>query len=448
MVLVNSPRRFGEKVEAKGKSGCEEMRETMTTETSSSQQRVAYLDGLRGLAACMVLFGHLLMMVWPSLLTAETYPVATPAWQHALAASPLSALWDGRLAVDIFFVLSGYVLTAAVTERPMVFPALAAKRYMRLLLPVLVATLPALLLQPHGLYFHHELGFVTGSAWLHKQTVAGFHPSVLSWLYNGIWVVFFVDGETSFNSPLWTMRFEWYGSLLVFLLCCLLSDPRKRMSVAFALGLLLADLANYAYLHLFCVGMILHDAGRIGEGRGYARGRVCNLVGLGLLGFGLYLPRLLMLLIEAHGAAFSGLLWLRRCLPAWQGDRWMLAAIFVVAGVVLSSSLRRFLSRAACQFLGRISFPLYLFQLPLLLSFISWMMLILLSYFDMAWAALAAFAVTVPAAFLLAWVMTMLLERPALAAAARTGKAVEVLWRRLWPRGRLAAHHASLHRVS
>jgi peptidoglycan/LPS O-acetylase OafA/YrhL len=361
-----------------------------------------------------------------------------------LAASPLSVLWDGRLAVDIFFILSGYVLTAAVTERPMSFPALAAKRYVRLLLPVLAATIPALLLQPRGLYFHHDLGLVTGSTWLYKQTVLGFHPSILSWLYNGIWVVFFVDGETSFNSPLWTMRFEWYGSLLVFSLCCLLSDPRRRIPVAFLLGVVLANLANYVSLHLFCIGIILHDMVRIVPERKAGTGRNANLVGLGLIGIGLYLPRLLMILIDAHGTAFSGLLWLRQCLPAWQGDRWMLAAICVVTGVVLAPGARRLLSGSLCRFLGRISFPLYLFQLPLILSFGCWFMLTLLSRLDMISAALLMFAVTALAAFLIAWTMTAMLERPALVVSAHIGAGVDALWLRL----RAAAQRLSLRRAS
>jgi peptidoglycan/LPS O-acetylase OafA/YrhL len=391
----------------------------------------------------MVLFGHLVKMVQPSLVTAETYPAGTPVWQHALAASPLSVLWDGRLAVDIFFVLSGYVLTAAVTERRMTFPALATKRYIRLLLPVLAATLPALLLQPYGLYFHRDLGFVTGSAWLNSQTVIGFHPSILSWLYNGIWVVFFVDGETSFNSLLWTLRFEWYGSLLVFLLCCLLSDPRKRMPAAFLLGAILANLANYASLHLFCIGMILHDMVRIMPERKAGTGRSADLIGLALLGIGLYLPRLLMILIEAQGAAFSGLLWLRRSLPAWQGDRWMLAAICVVTAVVLSPSLKRLLSGSLCRFLGRISFPLYLFQLPLILSFGCWLMLTLLSRLGMVWAALLMFVVTALAALLMAWIMTVVLERPTLVVSARVGAATDALWLRLRAAARLSPRRVS-----
>lgn len=418
-------------------------RQRMEQKTSYPSQRLAYLDGLRGVAACMVLFGHLVRIVWPSLLTAETYPVATLAWQRTLAASPLSVLWDGRLAVDIFFVLSGYVLTAAVTERPMVFAALATKRYIRLVLPVLAASLPALLLQPHGLYFHHDLAFVTGSAWLNEQTVIGFHPSILSWLYNGIWVVFFVDGETSFNSLLWTMRFEWYGSLLVFSLCCLLSDPRWRIPVAFLLGVVLANLANYASLHLFCIGMILHDVVQIVPERKAGTGRK-NLVGLGLIGIGLYLPRLLMILIDAHGTAFSGLLWLRQCLPAWQGDRWMLAAICVVTGVILAPGARRLLSGSLCRFLGRISFPLYLFQLPLILSFGCWFMLILLSRLDMIPAALLMFAVTALAVFLIAWIMTAMLERPTLVVSAHIGAGVDALWLRL----RAAAARLSPRRVS
>lgn len=401
------------------------------TESSPRSQRVDHLDGLRGVAACTVLFGHLVMMVWPATLAAELHPAGTPGWQLALAASPWSALWDGRLAVSVFFVLSGYVLTAAGAAHPLSFVALAGKRYARLLLPILAATLPALLLHPRGLYFNHDLGYVTGSAWLNSQTIIGFHPGLLSWLYNALWVVFFVDGHTSFNALLWTMRFEWYGSLLVFLICSLCQDWRKRLWGVMVLAFLLANLATYAWLHLFCVGMILHDLTQIQRQhrkRALLAGPAANLLGLGLCAIGLYLPRLVMVLIEGEGQGFAALLWLRRVLPGWQGDRWMLAAVLVVAGVLLSSSLRRWLGSAGCRFLGRISFPLYLFHLPLILSLGSWLMLRLLPWLGMTGAAFATFALVAPLALLVAWIMTWLVERPSLHLAARVGAAAERLW--------------------
>jgi peptidoglycan/LPS O-acetylase OafA/YrhL len=385
----------------------------------------------------MVLIGHLIMMVWPATLVTEVYPPGAPAWQLMVAASPVSALWDGRLAVSIFFILSGYVLTAAVIARPLSFAALAGKRYVRLALPVLAATIPTLLLYPPGLYFNHELAYAAGSAWLDSVTSVGFHPGILGWLRNAFWVVFFVDGHTSYNAVLWTMRFEWYGSLLVFLSVSLLRHPGLRLVVAAALLLLIADLPVYVYLHLFFAGMILHDLTILSM----RCPSVCKvppvfLNGFGLLlaAMGLYLPRLVMVAIDQHAGAFACLLWLRHAMPNWQGDRWMLAAIAVVVGVQLSPFLRRGLSRSFCQFFGRISFPLYLFHLPLILSLGCWLMLLLLPRFTPAVAIAGTFGVTASIAILVAWLMTLLVEQPTLRLSARVGVLVESGWRRLWPR--------------
>ena len=404
----------------------------MTTQTSNNQQRAAHLDGLRGCASVMVLLGHLAMMVWPATLVAETYPAGTPDWQLTLAASPLSAIWDGRLAVSIFFVLSGYVLTAATISRPLSFPALACKRYLRLLLPVLAATVPTLLLQPLGWYFNHDLAFVTGSTWLDTVTSTGFEPSLWHWLRNAVWMVFFVDGHTSYNALLWTMRFEFLGSLLVFLLAGLVSRAGWRLAIAAALLVLVVHLPSYAILYLFLAGMMLHDLASLLKGRGDKASRLFREVaGWSLVALGLYLPRLVMVMIGGHGAGLAFLLWLRATLPAWQGDRWMLAAAPLVAGVMLAPSLRHLLSRPFCRWLGRISFPLYLFHLPLIMSLGSWLMLTLLARIDFAFAVWLTFIVTGVAALLLAWLMTPLIETPSLRLAARIGAIIDGYWSRL-----------------
>jgi peptidoglycan/LPS O-acetylase OafA/YrhL len=406
---------------------------------SPSAERLPYLDGLRGCAALVVLAGHLVTMVWPALVVTEIHPSTMPGWQVAVAASPLSVLWDGRLAVSIFFILSGYVLTTAMIARPISLPALAGKRYIRLLLPVLVATLPTLLLQPHGFYFNHELAFVTGSDWLNGVTAIGFHPTIFGWLRNAVWTVFFIDGQTSYNSLLWTMRFEWFGSLLIFLIVCLLRSAGWRLLLALPLSLLLADVPVYAFLHLFLIGMILHDLAPLLVPRP-SRAKVPMIVldglGMALVAVGLYLPRLVMVVIDRHASAFHFLLWLRLALPSWQGDRWMLAAIPVVTGVTLSPRLRHWLSRPTCLFLGRISFPLYLFHLPILLSFGSWLMLFLLPRLGLTAAAWSTFVVAAVITISIAWLMTLLVEHPTLRLSAWLGLKIDALGMRLRPRSR------------
>ena len=87
--------------------------------------RKPYLDGLRGCAACVVLFGN-----------------------HAIALnSPLLGFFNGNAAVCVFFVLSGYVLTDLSRRSELTLPAQAVRRYFRLVGPILLT------LRSHGRFW-------------------------------------------------------------------------------------------------------------------------------------------------------------------------------------------------------------------------------------------------------------------------------------------------------
>ena len=77
----------------------------------TGEQRIAALDGLRGLAAATVAIGHGLD-VFPTVWLASNHGPAAGAlgW---LTYSPLHLLWAGHEAVILFFVLSGFVLAFA-----------------------------------------------------------------------------------------------------------------------------------------------------------------------------------------------------------------------------------------------------------------------------------------------------------------------------------------------
>jgi peptidoglycan/LPS O-acetylase OafA/YrhL len=62
------------------------------------------LDAIRGLAILAVLFHHGIYM--------PTLGVALPRWQHLL----VLATWTGRLGVNLFFVLSGFLITGILLD--------------------------------------------------------------------------------------------------------------------------------------------------------------------------------------------------------------------------------------------------------------------------------------------------------------------------------------------
>ena len=72
----------------------------------SPPDRVNFLDGIRGLAALMVLLEHVVKD-----FLASVQPIQYNS-------QFLSFITDGHFAVAIFFVLSGYVLTVSQLSRP------------------------------------------------------------------------------------------------------------------------------------------------------------------------------------------------------------------------------------------------------------------------------------------------------------------------------------------
>jgi peptidoglycan/LPS O-acetylase OafA/YrhL len=76
----------------------------------STPTRIGALDGLRAVAAGVVLVHHALLTD-PAPATAYTRPEAGDSgWRWVLLHSPLQVVWGGTQAVFVFFVLSGYVL--------------------------------------------------------------------------------------------------------------------------------------------------------------------------------------------------------------------------------------------------------------------------------------------------------------------------------------------------
>lgn len=156
----------------------------------------AELDGLRGLAALLVVFNHL------------------PAWHPALHESTF--LRQSGLMVDLFFVLSGFVIHSAYAQRlhgPRALAGFMALRFARLY-PLHLATL---------LFFGViELARQHSAALGVARTNAGVYADA-TW---GVFIEHLLLIQAvppfhdilSFNSPSWSIGVEFY-TYLIFGLC-------------------------------------------------------------------------------------------------------------------------------------------------------------------------------------------------------------------------------------
>ncbi|HEY6879265.1 MAG TPA: acyltransferase [Polyangiales bacterium] len=314
------------------------------------RERLEHLDGLRGVAAFVVVVFHFMSALTPWLVP-DQQPRAAP-----IAYTPLAVLWNGPFAVSVFFVLSGFVVTNATLRKSDVIWIDVVIRYLRLAIPATISTLVAALLLRLFPHAAAALMQITGSRWL-AWTFQGTIPSWENAVYSGM-VDIFVSGGSYFNNVLWTLRPEFIGSLACYVIClCEGARARLLATAAFALLALLAGRLEY---ECFVLGIVLREA--------WVSGRLPSRLPVVALLCGLLIGSQ-----SGDAAEHLGLGWLPAMLAPGnkKGLLYPIAAALVVYGCMRSRSVARVLSSRVGGFLGQVSFPLYLLHVPWIYTVVS-----------------------------------------------------------------------------
>lgn len=164
--------------------------------------RIRALDGLRGLAAVVVLFHHSLLL-FPSLAAAYFGAPVTGGLSRALVYTPLHGAWAGTEAVYLFFVLSGLVLALAAREFSRNWESYFTSRLVRLYLPVAGAVALAWVT-----FVAFPRTGVGHSTWL---DVSARTYGLASMSHD----LTLVNGVSNAVTPLWSLQWEVLFSLLL-----------------------------------------------------------------------------------------------------------------------------------------------------------------------------------------------------------------------------------------
>ena len=330
------------------------MRTYSSDPLTSSGTRIRSLDGLRGWAACVVLLHHLIVYYLgfqaPSLLFDNARLQAS--WAEGdmfdLALTLVMRFFtSGHVAVCVFFVLSGYVLSFSQRDPSRRTLARATvSRYFRLMFPVLVVSLIAYALMESGLLWNGVAATPPTKAtfWLGKWY--RFDSSLLDVLMKSLFDVFFKhESPLSYNPSFWTMSWELFGSLLIY---AYFGIFKKDDAVQWRVlgGLLCVLVIIKPFLMCFIAGHILYELKCLFDRKPHLQNN--RPLNLGCI---------LLFTVAAIVAGFS--------------DRELtdcLIAPFLVFPIVFSSSLSRLFTNKLSDFLGVISFPLYLIQVPIICS--------------------------------------------------------------------------------
>ncbi len=323
------------------------------------------LDGLRGLAALSVVFLHYALAFAPFLVGYELTQRHTPL-DHAVATTPLQLPIAGNFAVCIFFVLSGFVLSIKFfkTRESSVLTSSAARRFFRLFIPAFGSVLLAYAVVKLGGIYAHQAGIAGESRWF--QLHWNFPAHIGQALFQGVYGIWFgsMNFKTSYNPVLWTMHYELFGSFLVFMFMALFGKAKNRWIFYAAFGLIFLK----GYYLAFVAGMAICDAfinsPDIKEKLSSKALWLALPVGLVL---GTWTTDTVYPTVYKHiGLPFF-------TTPEVQVLAHTIGAIIMVLAVLRISVLANLLSTRPLQYLGRISFSLYLTHFVVMSSLASYL---------------------------------------------------------------------------
>lgn len=319
--------------------------------------RYKELDSLRGLAALTVLASHF-SGVFPGAF--EDTSMSGMLGMNLLKYSPLHIFWAGHEAVILFFILSGFVLSLPYYSKNVKYKTFIIRRICRIYFPYIVAVLFSVLtFELFSSAKIPELSSWFNSLWMTKIT---FKDLVAHFFLIGYFNVDAID------SPIWSMVHEMRISIIFPLLMyfILKYDWKTNITIAIFFSfisyvslffthnapILKSIFETVRYVLMFILGATLaqHRAILIQK---FVELRLFNRKILVIIGIFLYTYT-----YEVYGINIIHKTFINEWATA------MGASILIITVL----SFNRFLLAKPIQFFGKISYSLYLFHFPVLIS--------------------------------------------------------------------------------
>lgn len=369
--------------------------------------RFRSLDGLRGVAALIVVIYHV-MLTGTAIASAYLHPADTKFTpvSYAFFWTPLHLLWAGREAVIVFFVLSGFVLALpAASGRSVHWLSYYPRRIVRLYLPsiasLILAFLTTLIVVRHT---------VPGaSEWLNQHVTS---PHGLRQIALGSTLL--IDGSGGLNTPLWSLKWEVLFSLLLPVYLVVAKHGARHWAVLGATILTIQFIGTFTgldgltYLAEFAAGVLL----------AFNRETLATAASRLTRGAWGWLAAGSVLLLTAH----------------WSGSQLLddpnasypvsiplttVGAALVVFIVAWCPAARKMFEHTTIAWLGRVSFSLYLVHEPIVVatSFVV----------GPDYSPWLAAAIAVPASLVIAELFYRLVEAPSHRLSQRIGKALRLV---------------------
>lgn len=373
--------------------------------------KIGHFEGLRGLAALVVVNEHLLKLFFVMAFSDAAMRSSGFGMLEELSFPPFNMLHNGAWAVCVFFVLSGYVLSHSFFSGKEInrhdISGKLIGRYFRLAIPITASLVLVWIFMGLGLFHFSDVAALTQTKEL-NQYVA--QPSVLELLKQGFGSALFLD-DYAYNPPLWTMSVEMIGSIGIFVIQGIFLTFRGHRHAWLIRMVIYTGLISLLFPTLytgFLLGMMLCDcrnyskSNRVLESYGKYWVPVSLLIGVVLCSYmirGLYTnPFKIITFNEFH--------------PYYEYLYNTWGAFFLIAGISYSKKVSGILSKPIFLALGKISFPLYLVHYTIMTSLTAFLY-VSLPVEGHFLKAILSIALSIPVMFMAAYVFEKAVNEPA-----------------------------------
>lgn len=205
-------------------------------------RRLDYIDGIRGIASILVVFCHLACVFYPFLYYLQDN---ASNFERIYLLSPLNVLTNGNSAVQCFFTLSGFLIARKFYLKKESAITSPLKLYTKLLRVVFPAVTLAFILMIFGAMVHLNAAQINNSLSF-VNDYNNFKPTLKS-LINDAFFRTYIEGSV-YVGPLWTIRLEFIGSLIISAISYYASSNRNLSKVIY-LGF---GVTFLFYIPMFC----------------------------------------------------------------------------------------------------------------------------------------------------------------------------------------------------
>lgn len=308
----------------------------------SSSKKLDYLDSLRGIASIIVVISHITLLYFPYLHNFGDKNIPNDnyiqLWIHN---SPFGFFYSGSAAVYVFFVMSGIVLSLSASKKNINLTKSITSRYIRLAIPASTSCIFAYIsIVFISTNIHTEINnFFNDSLNINNPTLLN------SFYYGAIRSIFYLRGTIEYNPVLWTMAIEFYGSVCLYIAY----KTKKPLFTMLIISIMFSFINLNVFIGIFCffIGMLLSSL--IKKDINLKNNIQC----LALLIVGLYFA-------GVHNNSNSYTI-----ITNIIGDNTYtilnsIAGVLIVISIITNENIKHFLSNKYVNYLGKLSFPIYL----------------------------------------------------------------------------------------